>query len=397
MRKFLFTVFAVLFVLWGLSKIDPPGYAETYRLSGSNIYLTVPNEDSVTAVHLETISLKKSVTKDSTNIEGTITDVHGLQVSVKKDSTNTEGVITDVHGIQVSVTADSTRLAGVKTDVDGLQVSVAKDSTNGEGIITDVHGLQVSVAKDSTNGEGIITDVHGLQVSATKDSTNGETTMADAAAIETDVHGLQVSVTKDSTNTEGVITDVHGVQVSITADSTQNAGIVTDVHGLQVSATKDSINGEGIITDVHGLQVSATTDSTTNEATNAVADKIVAATGVLFEQADVPINVTAIADSGTTVLNLRALNTRYLVRNLRIKSADPNPNTVTVKLYEFINDAFVTVDTFAITTANYTTYFGLYDMFSVVQLAGDNLWITVETDAGTAAVTGQFSYAKTNN
>lgn len=133
------------------------------------------------------------------------------------------------------------------------------------------------------------------------------------------------------------------------------------------------------------------------ELLDAMLDKIKGATGVLYEQADVPVTITAIADSGITVLNLRAATTRYAVRNLRLKSADPGANTVTITLWEFINDAFIAVDTFAITTANYTSYFSLQDMFGVPQLYGDNIMIMAQSDAGSYAITGQYSYAKTNN
>ncbi len=122
-----------------------------------------------------------------------------------------------------------------------------------------------------------------------------------------------------------------------------------------------------------------------------------ASLGVFREQADTAVNVTALADSETTVLNLRTANTRYVLRGLVLKSADPGANTVTVRLYGFVNDAFVAIDTFAITTSNYTTYFKLNDLFEAQQIHGDNIMVTVQTDAGTAAVTGQYGYAKTNN
>lgn len=125
--------------------------------------------------------------------------------------------------------------------------------------------------------------------------------------------------------------------------------------------------------------------------------KIASATGILYEQSDAAVNITAIADSGITVLNLRTANTRYVIRNLRLKCADPGANTVTITLWEFINDAFIAVDTFAITTSNYTTYFNLYDMFGETQLAGDSIMIMAQSGAGSYAVTGQYSYAKTNN
>ncbi len=109
------------------------------------------------------------------------------------------------------------------------------------------------------------------------------------------------------------------------------------------------------------------------------------------------IAVTALADSETTVLNLRAADTRYVVRNLRLKSSDPGENNCTVTLYEYINNVFIAVDTFVVATGNFANYFSLQDMFGEPQLYGDNLMITVKMDVGTATITGQYSYAKTNN
>lgn len=213
---------------------------------------------------------------------------------------------------------------------------------------------------------------------------------------------LTVIHSKLETRTKAIIDSLSGVHsnlldyVVVAQDTTSGAhsnllaGVVavqdtiTDIHGaLKVfeSATADTL------TDVHGKI----------ELLDAMLDTIKGATGVLYEQADAPVNITAIADSGITVLNLRAATTRYVVRNLRLKSADPGANTVTITLWEFINDAFIAVDTFAITTANYTNYFSLQDMFGEPQLYGDNIMIMAQSDAGSYAVTGQYSYAKTGN
>jgi hypothetical protein len=198
-------------------------------------------------------------------------------------------------------------------------------------------------------------------------------------------------------------TSAHSNILALTlAETTAIEDTLTDVHGaLKIFelATGDTL------TDLHGavkIFESATADTLTDvhekiEILDSLLDDIQGATGVFNEQADVPITVTALADSETTVLNLRTADTRFLIRNLRIKSADPGANTCTVRLYEFINDVFVSVDTFEITTANFTNYFNLYDLFGETQLAGDNFMITVGMDAGTAAITGQYSYAKTNN
>ena len=118
-----------------------------------------------------------------------------------------------------------------------------------------------------------------------------------------------------------------------------------------------------------------------------------AGAGILHEQADVAVNITAIAAAETDVLNLAAANTRYVVRSLRLKCADPGANTVTVRLYELVNDVLTQVDSFDITTANFATYHSLMDMVGLPYLAGDRLQVTVRASAGGPyAVTGQYSY-----
>jgi len=124
---------------------------------------------------------------------------------------------------------------------------------------------------------------------------------------------------------------------------------------------------------------------------------MVGATGIFHEQADVAVNVNATNAAETDVLNLAAANTRYIVRSLRLKCADPGANTVTVRLYELVNDVLTEVDAFAITAANFGTYHSLMDMFGLPHLAGDRLQVTVRASAGGPyAVTGQYSHGRTN-
>ncbi|GAJ03659.1 unnamed protein product, partial [marine sediment metagenome] len=121
------------------------------------------------------------------------------------------------------------------------------------------------------------------------------------------------------------------------------------------------------------------------------------ATGIFHEQTDTTVNITAIVASETDVLNLAVADTRYIVRSLRLKCADPGANTVTVRLYELVNDVLTVVDSFVIDTTNFGTYHSLMDMFGLPHLAGDNLKVTVQASAGGPyAVTGQYSHAKTN-
>jgi len=113
------------------------------------------------------------------------------------------------------------------------------------------------------------------------------------------------------------------------------------------------------------------------------------------EQADVAVNTTAPdTPAENNVLNLAAAGTRYKVRSLRLKCADPGANTVTVRLYELVNDVSTLVDSFDITAANFATYHSLMDMFGLTHLAGDNLRVTVQASAGGPyTVIGQYSFA----
>ncbi len=114
------------------------------------------------------------------------------------------------------------------------------------------------------------------------------------------------------------------------------------------------------------------------------------------EQPDTAVNITAIAGGETDVFDLNVANTRYIVRNLRLKCVDPGVDTVTVRLRELINDVSTIVSTFDITTANFGTYYTLMDMFGIPYLAGDDLQVTVRASGGGPyAVTGQYSHGLT--
>ena len=116
---------------------------------------------------------------------------------------------------------------------------------------------------------------------------------------------------------------------------------------------------------------------------------------MLKEQADVAVNTTAPnTPAENNILNLAAANTRYAVRSLRLKCANPGVNTVTVRLYELVNDVFTQVDSFDIAAANFATYHSLMDMFGLPHLAGDRLQVTVQASAGGPyTVTAQYTLA----
>ena len=115
---------------------------------------------------------------------------------------------------------------------------------------------------------------------------------------------------------------------------------------------------------------------------------------IFHEQPDVAVTIDAIAGGETNVFDLSAAATRYIVRNLRLKLADPLLETCTVSLYELVNDILTTVDTFTIDATNWTTHHSLPDMWGLMHLAGDNLKVTVRMSGGAdVAITGQISWA----
>ena len=112
------------------------------------------------------------------------------------------------------------------------------------------------------------------------------------------------------------------------------------------------------------------------------------------EQLDTVVDINAILAAETNVFALSVPGTCYIVRSLRLKCEDPGANTVSVRLYELVNDVATAVDTFEIDSANFATYHSLMDMFGLPQLSGYNLRVTVQASAGGPyAVTGKFSHA----
>jgi len=86
---------------------------------------------------------------------------------------------------------------------------------------------------------------------------------------------------------------------------------------------------------------------------------------------------------------------RFCLRHLRIKAqADPTPNTMTVKLYEYFQGALVNVHSFDIDTGNWTTYYSLVDMFGLSEVHSDAIRVACVMDAGTLEVKATYCYAE---
>ena len=112
------------------------------------------------------------------------------------------------------------------------------------------------------------------------------------------------------------------------------------------------------------------------------------------QQADVAVNTTATNAAETTIFDLSVAGYSYMVNTLRLKFADPGANTITVRLYELINDVLTQVDSITVDTTNYATYYSLMDMFGINCLTGDSLKVTIRVSGGGPyACTGQYQYA----
>jgi len=130
---------------------------------------------------------------------------------------------------------------------------------------------------------------------------------------------------------------------------------------------------------------------------NALVADIEGATGIFHEQEDAGFTEEIVA-AETFIVTLNVADTRYILRDLRIKCEDPTAaNTVTITLYTLINDVETAVDTFVITNANFGTYHSLMDMFGVPYVAGDSIRVSATgSAAGPYTLDGQYSHGKNN-
>ena len=168
-----------------------------------------------------------------------------------------------------------------------------------------------------------------------------------------------------------------------------------------LNSRTESMLNDYLASGVHGLAAILALINAVGAGVAAIkvtTDRIEGVAGVFHEQADAAFNV-AVDDSENDIFDLSTASTRYIVRNLRLKSADPGAGeTITIRLYELINDGATLVDSFEIDHDNYMTYFSLMDMFGLPQLAGDDIHVVaIGSASGPIAVTGQYSHAKTNN
>jgi hypothetical protein len=197
--------------------------------------------------------------------------------------------------------------------------------------------------------------------------------------------------------------------LQIEADAGSTASVIIDAAAL-TQATTDWWKG-GLLLSINGdnsgqarpiVAFNATTDAVTVSppflaAPTAGDDFLVISGYKMPEWVPVPavaVNATAVTSPGVDLLDLVDTDNKetYRLNNFRIKCADPGANTVTITLYELINAVSTAVDTFTITTDNYTTYFSLFDMFGLAQVSGDDITINATTSAGSYAITGNYQY-----
>lgn len=202
------------------------------------------------------------------------------------------------------------------------------------------------------------------------------------------------------TNTTGAMTVDLDLQTSGNISTT--TGSITVNGNAHVKGTTTASGAAGAIT-IYGnatlIGAVGATDAAASITIYGIADiyGAITATGTVTykgKHPEVAVSFNA-TDVAAEFFHLAAATgTQYDVSKVRIKCADPGAQTVTVTLEEYVNGALTAVDTFAITTANYTNYFSLMDMFGVDHLSGDELRISaVASDAGPYAVTGSYVYS----
>ncbi len=220
---------------------------------------------------------------------------------------------------------------------------------------------------------------------------------AEVVALQADVTALMADIGDASASTLGSILGILGDPA--TTLLAQIIAIQADV-GDPTGETLATLTAKwGDIARSLDLILGARWDGAGDLGTDiaAILVALAGAAGIFNEQADVAVTINAINGGETDVFDLNTAATRYVVRNLRLKAVDPGANTITVRLYELINDVSIEVDSFEITTDNFGSYHTLMDMFGVPYLAGDDIQVTVRVSAGGPyAMTGQYSHGKTN-
>jgi len=146
----------------------------------------------------------------------------------------------------------------------------------------------------------------------------------------------------------------------------------------------EALKGTGFVKDTHSLK----------QIKDAIAG-IAGAGQVYAEQIpDVDVDETVTSTETDCVLvNLAyAADYTYALRHLRVKCSDPGARIVTLKLYEYWNDAFQLMDTFDIDSTNYATYHSLMDMFGLPEVHSDSILIRAVHDGTIETIPIECTY-----
>lgn len=304
------------------------------------------------------------------SLTGNLGDFQARAVAPEKSLLAVFGIPDDANGSFYDRFGAYTSAASLKNSIDAFMADLGDGSALDLGSITGALGNPATDTFTAVIGQ--LLDA-ALATNVASDGTQTEVTLLRTIL---DRIGQTPAAADDAIHT--IIGQRDAAALGKNADDT---GAESEIALLR--SLIDRIGNVGA-SDIDGLLDTLTADVT-------------GATGIFHEQEDTPVNITAIAGSETIVLNLIVASTRYRVLSLRLKAADPSTETITVRLYELINDVPTVVDTFSIDAANWGTYHSLMDMFGLPHLAGDNLKVTVQVSGGAGvAITGQYSHSKTN-
>ena len=350
-----------------------------------------------------------AIVEDITSAVDEPPTTNSLQDILHKDGSYTYDNTTDsLEAIRDNI---DTLNAADQVDLDAIIVGTITNAT-GADVATDVVGIKSEIDDGTYGLSALKTLIDGYDTTTQTDLDAiiaGVITNAAGADMATDVVAVKAELDNATYGLSAIQSDISTGSLEIEADAGTTSTNIIDAASL-TQATNDWWKGATIVSLNGQNQGQARPIVSFDAATDSVdvypaflntpdaGDDFLVISSWRPHGLDQQPSVAVSTNANIAAVDIFDLNTTgltYLINNVRIKSADPGANTVTITLYELINDSSVAVDTFDITTANYGTYFSLYDMFSVNQLAGDDIQITVSCDAdGNHAITGQYQYAQ---
>jgi len=350
-----------------------------------------------------------AIVEDITSAVDEPPTTNSLQDILHKDGSYTYDNTTDsLEAIRDNI---DTLNAADQVDLDAIIVGTITNAT-GADVATDVVGIKSEIDDGTYGLSALKTLIDGYDTTTQTDLDAiiaGVITNAAGADVATDVVAVKAELDNATYGLSAIQSDISTGSLEIEADAGTTSTNIIDAASL-TQATNDWWKGATIVSLNGQNQGQARPIVSFDAATDSVdvypaflntpdaGDDFLVISSWRPHGLDQQPSVAVSTNANIAAVDIFDLNTTgltYLINNVRIKSADPGANTVTITLYELINDSSVAVDTFDITTANYGTYFSLYDMFSVNQLAGDDIQITVSCDAdGNHAITGQYQYAQ---